>query len=259
VLLNKKSGTRNIRKKWSRSPKHILRLYCLIDLIKGIKSMSFLEIGAGYGDFTKYFLKRGFYGICYDIGSESRKLLRENLNVYGDRIEVVDTLATLGDNKYESLMAFEVLEHIEYDKNALLEWNRYLCEGGMIILSVPAHKRKYSIEDKRVGHIRRYERFELKKLLLNTGFSNIKIFNYGFPLCYITRPISLLFAKSHNKDEKLSYQERSEKSGVERIGVLNRLSLLINEFTLLPFIILQKIFYANDLGDGYVAIAFLRK
>jgi len=245
-----------LKKKWSRSPKHILRMHCLLDILKDVNPVNFLEIGAGTGDFTQIFLEKGIFGTCYDLGEENRQILKKNLISYKETVQIVDSLAEIENKKFGSLFAFEVLEHIEDDTEALQLWTNYLSDGGLLLLSVPAHMRKYSDEDKRVGHIRRYEKNSLHNMVSSAGFENIKITNYGYPLGNLTRYISMLFAaRDYKNDEALSMQERSIKSGVERVELVNKLSFLFNEVTLAPFLWTQRLFYNLDLGDGYVLSA----
>jgi SAM-dependent methyltransferase len=246
-------------KNWCRTPKHILRMHCLLDMLKDIEPVNFLEMGSGTGDFTKIFLDKGLSGTCYDPGDENRKILGRNLFSYANSVQIVDSLAEIEHKKYGSLLAFEVLEHIENDMEALRQWSKYLTEGGLLLLSVPAHMKKYSNEDRRVGHLRRYEKAALYDLVSNAGFGNIKISNYGYPLGNITRLMSMLFAgRYYEKDKSMSMKERSIKSGAERVGLLNRISFLFNEFTMAPFLLVQRFFYDSDLGDGYVLSATKR-
>ena len=142
----------------NRQPKLILRESCIADVTSGWLPGSFLETGAGTGYMTRLFLERGFHGACYDLGEESGRRLKQNLNVFQGRMNVVDDLNSLNAESFDYLLAFEVLEHITDDNKALMAWSRYLKPGGKILISVPAHARKYGKTDEVVGHVRRYER-----------------------------------------------------------------------------------------------------
>jgi 2-polyprenyl-3-methyl-5-hydroxy-6-metoxy-1,4-benzoquinol methylase len=107
---------------------------------------------------TSKFLELGFDGACYDLGEESRNRLKDNLAAYGQRMRVVDDVASLAPASFDYLFAFEVLEHIADDLSALREWTGFLKPGGRLLVSVPAHARKYGKADEIVGHVRRYER-----------------------------------------------------------------------------------------------------
>lgn len=91
----------------------------------------------------------------------------------------------LGDSQFDLICAFEVLEHIEDDAAALKEWAERLRPGGWLLLSVPAHQRRFGPADELVGHFRRYDPDAMKALLADSGFTQIQIRQYGFPLGYL--------------------------------------------------------------------------
>jgi len=47
--------------------------------------------------------------------------------------------------RYDYIMAFEVLEHIEDDLSSIKEWGSILHEGGKLLISVPAHQGKWAV------------------------------------------------------------------------------------------------------------------
>lgn len=241
---------------WSRSPKHILRMSCLDDAVKNFKAGCFLEMGSGNGDLTKFFLDKGFYGKCYDIGHQTRIILREIFSGYDDEtIEVLDGFDKISEKHFDYLFAFEVLEHIENDIDTLISWGCYLKINGIILLSVPAHMQTFGFEDRAVGHYRRYEKKELCSMLERCGYQDIIVYNYGFPLGNITRKISALLGKEEITEKELTMEQKSILSGIQRKKLTNRVSFLFNKYTLFPFIWIQRFFYNKDLGDGYVVCA----
>jgi SAM-dependent methyltransferase len=239
----------------TRQPKLILRESCIDDIIKQWPTGRFLELGAGTGYMTERFLTRGFNGACYDLGEHSRILLRENLAPHGNHMQVVDSLDELPPASFDYLFAFEVLEHIPDDNIAIAAWRRHLKPGGKILLSVPAHMRKYGKSDEIVGHVRRYEKEQLKNLLATAGFQNIRIVNYGFPITEITRSISNRLIARESRHLELSPEERSIKSSYTRPPAISHIISMIGEFPFLPFRVIQRLFYSFDWGDGYVATA----
>lgn len=243
-------------KKWVRTPKHILRTKCIEYLSHAWEPGSFVEYGAGTGDITSLFLDRGYHGHCYDLGAENRRILRANLASYGKHAIVVDKPEMLGNVQFDYLFAFEVLEHVANDVDVFREWSQHLKKGGKVLISVPAHQRKFSEEDYWAGHVRRYEKKCLIELLENAGYADITILNYGFPLGNLTRYASMMLHRgSRDEEKRLSAEERSIKSGVERVGKVTRLAFLFNSALMIPFCFLQRIFFRRDWGDGYVACA----
>ncbi len=243
-----------------RSPKLALRQSCVLDLSSDWKSGRFLEVGAGIGLMTQLFLDRGYSGCCYDLDPNSRMRLRHNLSSYGDRIEVVDRLGVDGDadTLFDYLLAFEVLEHIADDDQALANWSKQLRQGGVLMVSVPAHQRKFGPSDARVGHVRRYERADLRDLLNRAGYRVQRIVNYGFPLTELSRRLSnRLFEKTPDLETK-SREQLSLQSSYSQPREAARALALVGDIAYQPFFPLQRVFYRFDWGDGLVAVAVKR-
>lgn len=83
--------------------------------------------------------------------------------------------ATLQDAGFvqQSLPAiglFDVLEHIEREKEFLAELREFLIPEGKVYLTVPAYNFLWSRDDIDAGHQRRYSRQALRNALLSAGF-----------------------------------------------------------------------------------------
>lgn len=242
----------------AKQPKLVLREACIDDASRNWVPGAFAEMGAGTGQMTRLFLDRGFHGACYDLGADSRRMTRDRLACYGERIDVVDDVNALVPASFDYLFAFEVLEHIEDDAAALTTWSRLVRPGGMALVSVPAHARKYGRSDELVGHVRRYEKQQLRALLEQAGFDDVRIVNYGFPITELTRTVSNWMVRADHSYDDLTPTERSILSAQAKPRAVKRLLSLFSGNLVLPFVIVQRWFYNKDLGDGYVATATRR-
>jgi len=148
------------------------------------------------------------------------------------------------------------LEHIEDDTAQLCEWSQFLKIGGKIVVSVPAHMRKFGYSDEWAGHVRRYEKKELRSLFESNGFAIERLSCHGFPLISIIRPISnILIAKPKHKNSIGKTQlEKTKDSGNDKNREY-RYQFLAPQYLVYPFTLLQKLFYYTDLGFGYVLVA----
>lgn len=236
-----------------KQPKLILRESCVADVTRAWPTGSFVEMGAGTGQMSRLFLERGFTGASHDLGADSRKMMRERLAYAGPRMRVVEDLAELPVNAFDYLFAFEVLEHIEHDVDVLRRWMAYLKPGGHVLVSVPAHARKYGRSDVLVGHVRRYEQAELRTLLGDVGVGDVHMVNYGYPLTELTRRISNRLVRDDHSYDTMTPEERSIRSAQAKPKVINRVLALVSDKLVSPFCVAQRWFYARDLGDGYVA------
>jgi SAM-dependent methyltransferase len=234
-----------------------LRLACIEELTAGWPPGRFVEAGAGTGTVTRSFLDRGFTGTCYDITPETRDIIRRNLADKADVVDVPESADAIVRESYDYLFAFEVLEHIEDDLGALRQWTQWLRPQGRLLISVPAHQRKYGPADVSVGHVRRYERGELESLFAGAGYVDPDVRNYGFPLGNISRLTQNLVdgVLRRGADDERPFTERSVDSGVKTSSGALRIAPLVNARTLAPFLSVQRRFYGLELGDGFIATA----
>ena len=241
-----------------KQPKLILRESCIDDVSGSWPVGRFVEMGAGTGHMTRLFLERGFAGACHDLGEDSRRMMRQNLADAGACMMVVDDLAELSPEGFDYLFAFEVLEHIEADQEVLNEWMRYLKPGGRVLLSVPAHARKFGRSDELVGHVRRYEKQQLHRLMQEAGLDDIRIVNYGYPITELTRRLSNRMVRNDHSYEGMSAEQRSIRSAQVKPRAIKRTLSVFSDKMVLPFCVVQRWFYRRDLGDGFVACGVKR-
>lgn len=242
---------------WTPSPRHLLRVGCIADVTADWRPGTVLEIGAGTGDVTGRFIDRGFQVTAHDLGAESRSLLRRR---FGDGIVVIDETDQAPADHFDYLFAFEVLEHIVDDVDALASWVSHLRPEGRVLISVPAHQRKYGDADRAVGHVRRYERETLAELLSRSGLVDVELHNYGFPLGNALRWTQTgARVISGNRAEPAAEEAdriaRTVSSGVKTASPLNRVRRLSTPQVMQPFAAVQRLAYRRDWSDGYVATA----
>lgn len=84
--------------------------------------------------------------------------------------------------EFDVIGAFDVLEHVDQDEEALLQMFQACKPGGGIIVTVPQHRFMWSRMDVCACHKRRYVKRELTK----------KIERAGFAVCRATSFVSLL-------------------------------------------------------------------
>jgi len=75
------------------------------------------------------------------------------------------------DRSFDLVCAFDIVEHIEEDRQAFCELSRVAKDGATVIFSVPLHPARWSAFDALVGHVRRYEPDGLLALLKAHSFS----------------------------------------------------------------------------------------
>lgn len=132
-----------------------------------------LEVGCGIGNFTKDLKK---YGEVWAIDINGT-YIKQTAALVGDRTGIGDIEKGeyfFGDKKFDCIVCLNVLEHIKNDQVALINMYELLKIGGYLILLVPAHDLLYGEIDRSIGHIRRYKKKDLIKMLTGVGFKIIK-------------------------------------------------------------------------------------
>ncbi len=139
-------------------------------LIKKYLINNTLEIGAGLGSFTKNYYKNFSNIVLTDLDDENIRVLKkkfsmeENITISKERINDIN-------GKFNTIIYFNVLEHIPNDSGEINSALNKLNVGGHLIILVPAHQNLFSKFDKAIGHCRRYS-INFFKL---TQFENTKI------------------------------------------------------------------------------------
>jgi SAM-dependent methyltransferase len=169
---------------------YLYRTYLASKLVQGVSVGRFLEIGVGRGKFYEELEQCGFTGVCLDLNPgviEEHQLARKSWN---DTIQFLDRDFFSLEDEFDLVIAFEVLEHFQEDLICLMKWNSLLKREGILLFSVPAHRRHWTRNDERAGHARRYEKNELQKKLKAAGFRITDFWCYGFPVLNWTYPLS---------------------------------------------------------------------
>jgi SAM-dependent methyltransferase len=89
------------------------------------------------------------------------------------RLKVRAGLATVGeitalpfpDCTFDLVCAFDIVEHVEDDRQAFRELSRIARDGAAVIFSVPLDPARWSAFDALVGHVRRYDPDDLLAIL----------------------------------------------------------------------------------------------
>jgi SAM-dependent methyltransferase len=142
----------------------------LTDLARPYLGESPVELGSGLGDYAATWLGEGLPAITVTEADASRlSLLRQRFagdsRVTVRRIDVTDP----GHAEHSAFVAFNVLEHIPDDVEALMAARSLVRPGGAVIMFVPAFEFAMSRFDRQVGHVRRYRVPTLRAAYLAAG------------------------------------------------------------------------------------------
>jgi SAM-dependent methyltransferase len=87
--------------------------------------------------------------------------------------------------QFDNIISIEVIEHVEFDKDAVQKLHSLLKVGGSLVITVPASPFLFSEADRVSGHYRRYSLDKFTELLTAAAFRKLSLRRYGFPLLFI--------------------------------------------------------------------------
>jgi len=139
-----------------------------------------IEIGAGIGNITQMLQDRTLI-VTVDTSENCVQYMKRLFSGHGNIISLkgdVSSKEILGLRQYspDTIICSNVLEHVRDDAAALSHMFELLQERGKLILVVPSFQFLYGSIDRIVGHLRRYNRNELRRKLDTAGFKARDIF-----------------------------------------------------------------------------------
>lgn len=145
-----------------------------------------LEVGSGIGTFSEKIIQ-DFPNSKITLTDVSDSYIKELQKKFGnDRVSVYKLdlnqkshYEDIGYKKFNSIVAVNVLEHVENDEYALLQLYQMLRKEGVLIILVPSHKFLFNSIDEKVGHFRRYSEKDLKFKIKKTQFTIDKMFCFN--------------------------------------------------------------------------------
>jgi 2-polyprenyl-3-methyl-5-hydroxy-6-metoxy-1,4-benzoquinol methylase len=146
------------------------------------KMGNILEVGSGLGTISEKIIR--------DMGPSAHITLTDvsvtyvqslkikyssfkNVSVSRMDLNIKEEYSKIGYERYDSIVAINVFEHIRDDQLALHEIYKMLTKGGILIILVPCHKFLYNVIDKNIGHYRRYTKKELSEKIKETNFTTV--------------------------------------------------------------------------------------
>lgn len=223
-----------------------------------------LEVGCGAGALLPDLAALGFACDAMET-SESAFELATYVNSDLPQVTIHRAPQPDWEGRFDLLLAFEVLEHIEDDAGTLAQWRSWIRPGGRMLLSVPARMARWSPSDVWAGHFRRYERQGLLDLIRRSGFEVEHHECYGFPVSNLTEWVR---GRVHGRDlkrtanradhDKSALAENTARSGTQR-GIESRLYPLQSSapgtLAFRAACWVQERFLDREAGTGYLVLA----
>lgn len=173
---------------------HLVRSYQFYEKKKvihknsNIKKGKILDIGCGTGDFLKYMASSGWEadGVETDVGANgiAEKKLGKKIEA---KLDLVD-----GENKYDVVSMWHVLEHVYNVEGYLKKINKLLKKGGFLVVGVPncasydakKYKGNWVAYDLPI-HLSHFRKNNIKELSIKSSFELKSIKPLFFDAYYI--------------------------------------------------------------------------
>jgi len=135
---------------------------------------SFLEVGCGTG-----FVLSGIAKAYSDMVLNGSEIFLDGLSYAIERVPTasfmqMDARRIPFLEEFDTIGAFDVLEHIDEDEVVLTQLYKALKPNGVLLLTVPQHPWLWSAADEYACHMRRYKAKELFDKIRRSGFKVLR-------------------------------------------------------------------------------------
>lgn len=150
----------------------------ILRLFKPYIGSSVVEVGAGTGSFSELLARQNVRSLSLvEPSSEMHAILTARLERLATTARVVTYNSTfrqaaerLTEDRPDTIVYVNVMEHIADDEAELAAVHRALEENGKALIFVPAFNWLYGKLDKEIGHFRRYTKSELEDKCRRANF-----------------------------------------------------------------------------------------
>jgi SAM-dependent methyltransferase len=155
--------------------------------IKPVLHGDVLEVGSGIGTFSEKIIRDlpssnvtlTDASLTYVRALEERFSNDNNIFSYKLDLNCKRDYERIGYEKFDSILAINVLEHIKNDEFALEELYKMLKREGLLVVLVPCHKFLYNVIDTSIGHFRRYTKRDLESKARKAQFTIDRMFYFN--------------------------------------------------------------------------------
>ena len=234
-------------------------IYCLGKIIQRYDlSAPFLDVGCGIGDISEFLSLQGWAGKAIDISEQA--ILESRKRLEHSQVSVACASVFLENGEYETILAMDVLEHIDDDEGFLRKIATLLKKNGRLVLAVPSNKREWRWDDDFYGHVRRYDRDGIQSLLERTGFRLVLCLDFTFPFFWFMRRIYTTMTRPRQDPLEscgVRTQQSSGRNAWPEVGIFG--AFFRNKWLWKPVFGLQYYLFRSFVGLGHEMIVLAAK
>ncbi|QDT91682.1 class I SAM-dependent methyltransferase [Gimesia algae] len=150
-----------------------------IELVAPWLGKRILDAGCGIGNATEQLSAYAEYVLAVDLSPENMKVLQHRFaddpHIECAQLDLDDNMEEIACRNIDSIVCFDVLEHVEDDQALLNQFLKMVQPGGYLLIKVPAGRWLYGSVDIASAHFRRYVKSELKQKAIQSGWQIINI------------------------------------------------------------------------------------
>ena len=224
--------------------------------LRAASPRSILEVGAGQGATgTRLARHAAYVGVEPDMSSAAVAAARLA------RVEGADFrmggIERIGDDEmFDMVCAFEVIEHIDDDLGALRSWIEHLSSEGHLLISVPAHRKRFGASDRAVGHFRRYDAVDIESVMSSLGFEVVERRAYGAIGGHALETVrnAVINRRGGNVEATAAVADKTAASG-RLFQPTSRIAGAVTAAIAAPMRVVQRPFAAGQFGVGWLVLA----
>ena len=119
--------------------------------------------------------------------------------------------------RFDCIVMFDVLEHIDDEDGFLQAVMFHLAPGGCLAVNVPAGQWLYSAYDQVDGHKRRYSIGRLERVVMRNGYTLVRSSYWGLPLVPVLMLRKLLLTRSYGDANAVAVGFDSRNKAINRM------------------------------------------
>lgn len=237
--------------------RHLLR--CLDEAVSryGLQP-PFLDAGCGIGDVSASLGARGWGGVAIDYSQRAVERARTTLSRYPG-VEVRQGDLRLLDGQFNTVIFWDVLEHVQDDDQVLRELAAVTAPGGHVVISTPSNPRDWRWDDEFYGHYRRYTADELRRKLDAAGFDVVALWDSTFPVFWVLRRLYTRFKSppplNGSKEEQTKASSTRNAWDVPLVGPILQVSAALWA----PLSYLQFHLFRDQVDRGHEVFVVARR
>jgi SAM-dependent methyltransferase len=226
--------------------------YCLDRCIEEYHlTPPFLDVGCGKGDLSVYLAAKGWHGKAIDYSEDAMKTAQGNLKPW-PHVTVQHLPLSEVEGAYNTIMLWDVIEHVENDEDALRKICSLLAPQGHLLIAVPSNPKEWRWDDDFYGHIRRYTEENMDEKLARAGMKPLLFWDFTYPIFWLLRRTYTRF-KNPTVNPIIDKETLTKKSSSVNAWDIPLVSTILDRLSFLwsPFYKLQFSYGRKKVRQGH--------